>query len=1729
MIMNMNEKGRQTKLLAAIAIIAMVVCALAVVMPADEAQGAPTNVEADGDLQAAINAAASGDILNITGAVTIDETIEVNKNITITSSSAVNITRAAAFTEGDMFNVAAGATLTISGQVTINGGGVFTDNNRTDGGLSSVGITSGAAQGVALNIAGTVNLEGSAKITGNINTEIVDGTYPGVQGSAAYVASTGTLNINGGEISGNLTTYPTDTEEANVWAYGVIYNLGTINMTGGSITNNVVFAKYTSLVNGFYAGAFGTIAVRADSTFNMTGGSITNNVTDGIGNVSSGGAIYVANGSDAVLGGTITGNYASNGAAVYADEDANLVINNATINNNKMANIAEATQYADVRAHGTVTISGTNTIGYATYGAVAYVVADADTQITSEMINEAFKNADTVTFNNGTIPADADITIPAGKTFVIGNGLVFQTSGETVPKFTLTDNTSFVTADSASRATFQVTGKGSTATFSNISGTMQIGYGSVVINNEEVSNATVEINGDTEIYGTITGNFQLTITAGSLSIPDRHTLTIAENATLTLVNPDDWTIATGTLDIKGTIVANNVANGTMTIIGVTANDVSNVKIYSTTQLVNVEIANGTYTPAGDQFEFGDTLNSSYTVTADEYLSQDLTIPAGVTLTIAANGNLNLAGHSIYVYGTLDIQSGGSVSGTSAATGNTLYMIRNGSITNAGVIGSVFPVTVSADTTDMRADITAELNYVASGEVTLQNVSGVSFGLANTGTTENDKPVYQMTVTGQVQTYGMSNSYVADFDGVRITGDLYIGQGITANFQNADSILMSSATLTVDGTVDAGAQMLVMANNSTIVVNGNIEGVIAAQTGDYASGSNYADSELTSVTTFDASKKDNVTISGYTLTVGTYEFQQGTGSDAQAMIAQRLYVEGTVAFVTSGTLTTDYKNDITLSGEVIVAEGSVLSLPSGLSITGGEVVVEGEVNFPLSSASANCPVAKYEGSYYTVTVTTPARATTGYIVPFETAMGAIETADNKKVTVMGDLEIISDLTIATGQTLDISKAVVTIDEDAEVILQTRAILTGPINDVDGMFTAYNGATYVAPTNYDTYAKGTDYVRYSGIVAALNNASAGDVIDVTRPVDDVEDLTVPQGVTVNASADITISGDLVVETEAVLNMTNGADLNLAGAKSTATVDGTLDLEEGTIAFTYSGADAKENALTSAGTTVMSNNNFNAVSGVVNGAMYTNEDAVKVITNAEAALAAASAQAVNKTVTLYGTTSSGDLTASVDIIVAEDARATVSSIALADGETITVNGELTGAVTVQTGVAGYETASTVDLARASGIIITAGSVTDNQGVKTFELQLNGNLAGRLTVSAGTANICDDAEATTLTVDGEGAVLTVASGATLVVGEGETLRVGDARAANANAGVDAVVVNGTLVADQGIVNVGFDSENGYMLVAGTFQVADDTDTVTVAAGSVMTVTGTLAISTTEDREAVVNIDGTLVVGEKPSTVGDAGAGEVSGAVDTDGAAYIKAYNGADLSAALIDIDAATGETTADSTAFHINSQLYMTVYADGNVDVDELLTAERFSLVGYLTKYGATQQNPAGIDIESVGSWYTDAAMSTPYNGTNPVVGDPEALYFKAQTATVDVVISVGSGISLYIDNIRMTSGSTVQLTVGTHTVSATVNPGFSGTTQVMFNGAVVSGSFEITADMASGAYEGTISVTATGNITQDSTVVDGGSSSNGMGLTDYLLIILVILIVVMAIMVAMRLMRS
>ena len=201
------------------------------------------------------------------------------------------------------------------------------------------------------------------------------------------------------------------------------------------------------------------------------------------------------------------------------------------------------------------------------------------------------------------------------------------------------------------------------------------------------------------------------------------------------------------------------------------------------------------------------------------------------------------------------------------------------------------------------------------------------------------------------------------------------------------------------------------------------------------------------------------------------------------------------------------------------------------------------------------------------------------------------------------------------------------------------------------------------------------------------------------------------------------------------------------------------------------------------------------------------------------------------------------------------------------------------------------------------------------------------------------------------------------------------------------------------------------------------------------------------------------------------------------------------------------------------MNCEIYSTVYVDGaatDVTLDGAIPAGDIDLTGYGTVDGwyETQEN---------------ADSKTSDIGTQKV-GTYSEVYANAPVANKFGTMSEGSGITLYVDGKTIENwyvGATYgyYLTVGTHTVSWDIESGYSGeNATAYFNGQSVTngGTIEVTADMGEFTLSVSGATPASGN-------VSGGSSDDGMGLTDYLLIILVVLIVIMAIMVAMRLMRS
>ena len=121
---------------------------------------------------------------------------------------------------------------------------------------------------------------------------------------------------------------------------------------------------------------------------------------------------------------------------------------------------------------------------------------------------------------------------------------------------------------------------------------------------------------------------------------------------------------------------------------------------------------------------------------------------------------------------------------------------------------------------------------------------------------------------------------------------------------------------------------------------------------------------------------------------------------------------------------------------------------------------------------------------------------------------------------------------------------------------------------------------------------------------------------------------------------------------------------------------------------------------------------------------------------------------------------------------------------------------------------------------------------------------------------------------------------------------------------------------------------------------------------------------------------------------------------------------------------------------------------------------------------------------------------------------------------------------------DNVTMAAGFQAYVSAGEHEITYKLGNYFSGEAQMTVNGEAVTGNTFTTSGMpdkdANGDYKTSVDYVVylqgiEASAPETPSTPSTGSSDDGMGLTDYLLIILIVLIVIMAIMVALRLMRS
>ena len=1215
-----------------------------------------------------------------------------------------------------------------------------------------------------------------------------------------------------------------------------------------------------------------------------------------------------------------------------------------------------------------------------------------------------------------------------------------------------------------------------------------------------ISDGSIIISGDyTEDENTgsiaVTGNATLLTSPDSsieITVNNKAKLTVPEGVTVETIKSNSGIVA-----VYGSVRAISTNNGTVAVApGVTAPAGVDADDVVSTSAVE------------DAFGMSKDLESDYTITSKAFLEKNLTIPEGITLTVNGNATLDLNGQTLTVLGTLVVKNNGVI--TTIANG-TIEIGKNGKIDNSGIIGKEVPVKVK-----LQND---ENNFVM-----VNNVIGLGFGMIKT--VSGDDVAYAMSISGNVTKKGANAGGVTINGIVNVAGELSIGNGVTLSIANESTLNVTRNAvldITSNGKLDyTGTGKVFMLPGATVTLNGESTALINAETGSFETTTVYGQGvkklatvtvkvqsvkglvlEVVSTSSYNEDLKKDVTEQRFLLsgevkdantTAGGALFQiRGDGTDAtftgnNDLKYKGVYVIDTLAIDKSMMAGTgEGKSDFGFYNSIQFTVLGTVTYNDDLNI--GDGIADHLIGAIYSAESTDANGVK---------------SITMYVKPFEAALASIDTAKDKTIDVYGPVEIGTEVKIASGQIID-GAATFNITENGKLTLENGANATANKFNVEGILVVMSDAGSIGTITYN--AKITDAetgdVTYYGFQAALNNAKTGDVIEISKATT-AQNVTIPEGVTVK----IVTGGKLTVNKDLTVNgsLVNQAQVSVTGK---TTVNGTMDISETGATTTMS----EEVNVT--GEIVTSSRLAETVK--INAVYYQNDDMEFVYTTLDKALKGIADKDVQRYIYQVGKVSDSTDVTITNATLYIDGTASLGNLTI-DSSRIVVqnNGELTANIIGKTGsetTTGATSEVTFSLSKVKTMNIENTSRANAQNVKVWYTSIastdsNNYLVGNVTVKSGDLRLADD-----LNINNADNKMVVDGG--LVVPENITLTVSSVK--------NGLTVNGNIDV------IGFVSVSGIASVAGTMNIAKESAssvaTVDVASTGTLKLSGSVTIVKDDTNgNGTMTVNGVLFVGTAAKTLG--AAASVSGAVTIQSEGFIVAYDGADLTGA--EINVVGNESQAKSTTFNINGQPYMTAYAmNSAVTYNDVLAKADIKLVGYdTTGIGSV----VSTGTPAVQYWFSDADLTR--SVSDAAIGNTENLYYKATALDVTFQISVGTGISMSIDGIKMT-GNTYKLSVGTHSILAVVDPGYKGDVTISFNGqTVTNGQIVVTADMASASYDGLKVISATGNISTDagsSGSAGSSSSDDGMSITDILLIVLVVLIVIMAVLVAIRMMRS
>ncbi len=1185
MLQNVKTEGRQTKLLAAIAVFAMVVCALAIVLPSGGVFAADGDVQESTDVTADTGSAeldpeVHSASLTIDGTTTYYETLVAAWDVAVNQTEPATIVLLKDETGGGLqsiSNAGANVTLDLNGHTYIATSDPAGSTGTKNQGMQLLrGNTFLIMNGTFKTVTGE---DGAVKNGINVycDTELRDVTLDFSQSNGDGEGFNG-LQLANGVVKITGSTSIIDRPEDYTIAFFANWNSYTDGSqvtidTTGTIDGVIAIADYYANEN------------CGNSSLNIVNMGVTENtvikyeLSDGYGfdlDVSDNVSVDVVADKGYQIAGTVTFGTSTItlSSAITAGENGIQLSKGSII----IDGTIDATQSVTINASGQVEINGT-VVGTGSTGGLT-ITDDGE---------------------EGTQVTIGDLTIDNGGSLTIPNGVTVNLIG-----------------------TIKVEEESSTG--SGDAGSLYIA-GQVIGQENAAIVGAYETAADAVIDDADTTGADETVDASSYDALQKGTITSGKGST------GEWTFVSGKLTLNnytGSMYFYNQATITEVeligenVISIPADAVSYYFSVDTTAGVFAAIKNNT----GDMKVTGDgTLEITVKTPADLTGKTIVGIYAGGALTVDTDGlNADFSGVDTVIDGNVQFESL-DVPELTISEGATLVVgdLTVDSIVNKGGIiivqgsldyaGSEMPIVqVGMPSTVSSGSIyfLGALNDI-SGRVSVVNVQNpmeIPEGAYITSVIPSAKDIvgYDSVIIVSVDT--------VTFSGEELTVDYIVIGNATGEVILGDNTITATAAenLEVSGVqISFGSTVTVSAETDLVTVTGDVTGLVlgeipvtvigSMESGTITGGTGESETELNFT---------NVDLTGLVMTAGSvqisgsFEFngQQGTSGtisgDGTLIILDDTEItgNGTISvehLIVNEGVTLTIGEDVTIvvsTGKTLtVEEDAVITGQGIIELTGNGITNNGTIEVEIDSGEGYGLVADENGQ---ITATEFLNAITYYDTVYIT--GAVG----------GDITIVNDNTTDGYSEISVENVLIYVEGrlviGADVYVDfDRVTFYGA--DISEETDSEGNTTYTPDTSANSgaiYVRGELYISNSDVYANVQAHDAADddedgIVSVTGPktmevsiqtvgnlgdvgygniMSIVGDFTIEDRTNLNVFGTLNVTGNLTIASSATITVYGAGDLNVTGTltlNGNITVNGTGDVS-GTMTV---GTDGELNA--------------------------------------------------------------------------------------------------------------------------------------------------------------------------------------------------------------------------------------------------------------------------------------------------------------------------------------------------------------------------------------------------------------------------------------------------------------------------------------------------------------------------------------------------------------------------